>query len=99
MGSRVHVFIYGDVIGVGFRSWTVRNAKELNLSGWVKNVYPEQGRRAGDDLVEAVFEGEKEKVEKMVKRCQQGPEVAWVAKVDVKWEEPTGELEGFEVVL
>ena len=52
MLTRVHVAIYGDVIGVGFRAWTVRNAKELGLTGWVRNI--EKG-------VEAVFEGEKKK--------------------------------------
>lgn len=97
MNRRAYVFITGDVIGVGFRAWTVRNAKELGLSGWVRNVYPEQNRRADHKLVEAVFEGPDEKVKQMVDRCHDGPEVAWVEKIDVKWEEGTDEFEGFEV--
>jgi acylphosphatase len=89
MNKRAHVFIYGDVIGVGFRSWMLRNARNLGLTGWVKN--------ASSNLVEAVFEGSKEKVEEMIKLCYKGPEVAWVEKVKVVWEEVTGEFWGFEI--
>lgn len=95
MIRKAHVVIHGDVFGVGFRAWTVRNAKELGLVGWVQNaeaVYPERSRR-----VEAVFEGEKKDIEAMIAQCKKGPEVAWVEKVEVKWEDPTGEFSGFEI--
>lgn len=91
MGKRAHVFIYGDVIGVGFRAWTARNAKELGLTGWVRNVSRE--------TVEAVFEGPKEKVEEMVKRCHKGPEVAWAERVDCRYEEVKGEFMGFDILI
>lgn len=90
MVSRIHVFIKGDVIGVGFRAWTLRNARDKQLIGWVKNT--------GENLVEAVFEGEKERVDQMIELCHQGPEVSWVDKVDVKWEEATGEFDGFNIL-
>lgn len=89
MNKRAHVFIHGDVIGIGFRAWTVKNAKELGLTGWVKN--------AGHKLVEAVFEGPHDRVKLIVERCHDGPEIAWVEKVDVKWGEATNEFAGFEV--
>lgn len=89
---RVHLFITGNVLGVGFRSWTVWKAKGLNLSGWVKNVHePQEG-------VEAVFEGEKEKVGKMVKLCKKGPIVSWVENVKIKWEKATGEFDNFTII-
>lgn len=87
--KRVHLLISGDVIGVGFRAWTVRNAKELGLTGWVRNTE--------DKTVEILIEGKKEKLEEMIKRCHQGPEVAWVERVQVKWIEASGEFAGFEV--
>lgn len=89
MNNRAHVTIFGDVIGVGFRSWAVTNAVELKLTGWVKNT-PEKS-------VEAVFEGADEQVREMVDRCHNGPDVAWVEKVTFKFEEPTGEFEDFEI--
>lgn len=91
MNARAHVFIYGDVTGVGFRAWTYRIALELGLFGWVKNA--ERG------IVEAVIEGKKEAVEDMIKRCGKGPEVAWVEKLDVKWYESTGEFDSFEIII
>jgi len=104
MDVRAHVFIYGDVIGVGFRAWIQRNAKDLGLTGWVRNasVYPEHfGKLSASRSrrVEAVFEGEKEKVEEMLKKSQQGPEVAWVERVDFKWEKATGEFITFDICL
>ncbi len=88
---RAHVFITGDVIGVGFRSWTAWNAKKLGLLGWVKNVYePIAG-------VEAVFEGEKKKVIKMVQLCKKGPEIAWVEKLEINWQKATGEFNEFAI--
>ena len=86
---RAHIFIYGDVTGVGFRSWTKSKAEKLGLTGWVKNV---------SDSVEAVLEGEKEKIDQMIKLCHEGPETSWVERVDEKWEEYIGEFEGFEII-
>lgn len=91
MHKRAHLFISGDVVGVGFRNWTVNNAQELDLTGWVKNV--------DSKMVEAVFEGEDEKVKQMVERCHDGPEVSWVEKVDAKWEDATDEFEEFAIQL
>jgi acylphosphatase len=44
-----HVRIVGRVQGVGYRAWTVDEARRRGLSGWVRN------RSDGD--VEAVFSG------------------------------------------
>ena len=81
--------ISGDVTGVGFRYWTRVTAKEMGLSGFVRNA--DRGK------VEAVFEGEEEKLAEMIEKSKKGPEAAWVEKVEVKWGEVTGEFEGFEV--
>lgn len=89
MNKRAHVFISGDVIGVGFRSWAVRNAESFGLTGWVRN--------ASGSSVEALFEGEEEKLKEMVERCHSGSSAAWVERVSVKWRKASGEFEGFEV--
>jgi acylphosphatase len=46
--------------------------------------------------VEAVFEGDKENVEEMVKFCRRGPHGAHVDDVEVKWETYRGEFSDFE---
>jgi acylphosphatase len=47
--------------------------------------------------VEAVFEGEKENIEEMIKFCHRGPPGAQVDDVEVKWESYRGEFSGFEI--
>ncbi|MEM5812465.1 MAG: acylphosphatase, partial [Candidatus Aenigmatarchaeota archaeon] len=63
-------------------------ARGLGISGWVRNL--------PDGRVEAVFEGEKSKIERMIELCRKGPPRARVDKVEVKKEMPSG-IEGFEV--
>jgi acylphosphatase len=53
------------------------------LSGWVRNNL--------DGTVEAVFEGDDERVDSIVDWCRRGPAGAVVEDVDVSWEEPQGE--------
>ena len=89
MVVRAHVLVSGRVQGVFFRVETRRLARRIRVAGWVRN------RR--DGRVEAVFEGTKAAVERMVEFCRQGPSGATVANVEVRWEEPTGEFEGFSV--
>ena len=73
--------IKGRVQGVFFRDWTVQNAQELGLWGWVRN------RR--DGAVEAVFSGDPSKVREMVdRRCRLGPPAALVTSLR---EFPAGE--------
>jgi acylphosphatase len=87
---RAHVFVSGRVQGVNFRYYTQRKAQELGLTGWVRNLW--------DGRVEAVFEGEKENVEKVIDFCKRGPPGAYVSDLDVKWENWTGEFHGFGIV-
>jgi acylphosphatase len=87
MNTRVHVFVSGKVQGVFFRSGTKNKAEELGLAGWVRNL--------SDGRVEAVFEGEEGKVEKMIEWCRKGPEYARVATVEVIPEQYKEEFSGF----
>lgn len=86
---RAHIFVSGRVQGVFFRDNTRQKAEELGVSGWVKNL--------ADGRVEAVFEGEKEKVESLIEWAKKGPSIAKVNGIDVEWQEYKGEFENFEV--
>ena len=86
---RRRVVVRGVVQGVGFR-WSARNrARTGGVSGWIRN--------RGDGAVEAVFEGECDAVESMVRWCQSGPRGAEVDGVEVFEELPQG-MSGFETV-
>lgn len=68
------VVIKGRVQGVFYRDWTVQNATELGLKGWVRNKR--------DGSVEALFSGPVEKVDEMMQRCRRGPPAARVTGLE-----------------
>ena len=78
--------ISGRVQGVGFRFYTERKARELGISGWVRN------RR--DGTVEAVIQGAPGAVDAMIAWARRGPPSAVVS--DVRVADATGEYRGFE---
>jgi len=87
---RAHVIITGRVQGVGFRYDTQRSAQRIGVCGWVRN------RRDGS--VEGVFEGEKERVQRMLDWCQRGAALARVEQVSLAWEPFNGEYTAFTIV-
>jgi acylphosphatase len=91
MGEKVraHVYISGIVQGVFFRANTKRVADRLGVKGWVRNLI--------DGRVEAVFEGDKEAVNKIIEWCKTGPPLARVDNVEVHWEPYKGEFEEFSI--
>ncbi len=89
MNIRVHIFVSGKVHGVFFRSSTKEKAQELGITGWVRNLT--------DGRVEALFEGEKGDVEKIVEWAGRGPEYARVEYVEIMHEKYTGEFKEFVV--
>ncbi len=86
---RAHVFVEGRVQGVFFRANTREEANLLGLTGWVRNCW--------DGRVEAVFEGEREKVEKVRSWCNKGPPGSLVENVEINWEQATGEYDTFSI--
>lgn len=86
---RIHLFISGRVQGVFYRQNAKNKAEKLKINGWVKNL--EDGR------IEAVFEGEKEKVEEMVEWAKRGPIIARVDNIEIIKEEYQDEFRNFEI--
>jgi acylphosphatase len=86
--QRRRVVVQGHVQGVFFRETTRRRALTEGIAGWVQNQ--------PDGTVEAVLEGERDAVERVVAFLREGPRGARVDWVDVVSEEPEG-LEGFAV--
>jgi len=85
---RAHVIISGKVQGVGFRFHTRIKARNLGLKGWVRNL------DNGD--VEAVFEGQEDKVKEMIGWCKNGEHHAIVKDIKTDFEDYTGEFESFD---
>ena len=83
---RRRVVVHGQVQGVFFRDTARREASRHGVSGWVRNT-PE-------GTVEAVFEGERGAVERMVGFAEEGPPQAQVERVET-FEEQVEGLDGF----
>ena len=86
---RAHVLVSGRVQGVNYRWYTQRKAQELGLTGWVRNL--------GDGRVEAIFEGEEKAVRSAADWCQIGAPSARGDRIEVRYEEPTGEYSRFRI--
>lgn len=86
---RAHVTVRGRVQGVYFRDSTREEALAAKVNGWVRNL--------ADGSVEAVFEGEREAVERLISWCKKGPPAARVTEVTVDWEDRWENLSGFSI--
>lgn len=85
---RTRIVVEGRVQGVYFRENTRRQADELGVAGWVRNL--------PDGRLEAVFEGAPDAVARAVEWARTGPERAIVTDLKVIREQPTG-LRGFMI--
>jgi acylphosphatase len=86
---RVRAVVRGRVQRVGFRAFVLRHATAAKLRGMVRNN--------DDGSVEAVLEGPRGEVEKVVERLHQGPAIADVRAVDVEYLQPSGDLPAISV--
>lgn len=87
--ERLEVRIAGRVQGVGFRQYTVQQARRLGVDGWVRNE--------SDGSVFAVAEAPRDALERFLERMRVGPSSARVLDVKHEWSEPSGDLGGFAV--
>ena len=87
---RIDVIIAGRVQGVWFRKYTQNKAKELGLTGWVRNE--------ANGTVALVAEGGDEPLKKLTKWLQRGSPGAKVNTVNVNWEEAQETLKTFEII-
>jgi acylphosphatase len=85
----VHVRVSGRVQGVYYRNFTQSQARELGIKGWVRNV-PGGG-------VEAILEGERQKVGELLKLMKAGPSGAMVSSMELSELKCRG-FDNFEIV-
>jgi len=86
---RARIIISGTVQRVFFRREITFLARRLGVVGWTRNL--------SDGRVEAVAEGDRDRLEELVRFCHRGPPLARVRNVEVQWAEPTGEFRNFRI--
>ena len=88
--QRIRIFVKGKVQGVFFRQALKVMAKKNDVFGWVKNLK--------DGRVEAVLEGDEEKVNRLIEWSHGGPANARVEDVEIQNEKFIGEFSKFDVL-
>ncbi|MGC2047819.1 MAG: acylphosphatase [Gallionella sp.] len=84
----LRLVIFGRVQGVFFRDSMRREAQNLAVAGWVRNL--------NDGTVEAAVHGEAAAVDAIVRWAQRGPQHADVTAVEIQPD--VGSYTGFEVI-
>jgi acylphosphatase len=86
---RIHIQLYGQVQGVGFRYHTRNEASKLGLVGYVEN--------RADGSVKNVAEGEEDLINQLLAWARTGPKAAQVDRVEVTYDIPTDEFGTFSI--
>jgi acylphosphatase len=85
--ARAHLFV--KVRDISFNYFAKEKSNNLSLKGWIKN-HP-----SGE--VEAMFEGDEERIQEMVEWCKKGPSLFRDNTVRVEFSDYLGEFENFEI--
>ena len=88
--ASVRVIVYGYVQGVFFRAFTSKQATELGLTGYVRNL-------PDGESVEVVAEGERKQLEQLIGYLKVGPPAAKVERVATNWSEYSGGYSRFSI--
>lgn len=88
--ERLTALAHGRVQGVFFRAFAARHARDLGLSGYVRNL-------PDGTTVEVMAEGNRQQLEKFLQALGQGPPGAWVDQVEAYWDKATGAFRSFEI--
>jgi len=87
--KRAEILVNGLVQGVGFRYFVMREAQNLGLKGFVKNLY------TGEVLT--MVEGDKVLIEDLFKKIKIGPSHASVRNANINWDGTKNEFTHFEI--
>jgi acylphosphatase len=83
---RVHIIVTGRVQGVGFRYFVATRARELGLTGTVRNLPTGQ--------VEITAEGDAAALETLIGAVRSGPPGSRVRDLEVRWDDaPARQME------
>ena len=86
-----NIRVTGQVQRVGYRYFVQRWAEDFGLGGWVRN------QRDGSVYLET--EGRKDRIKKLMKELKEGPQMARVEEVSVKWTSFENKFRNFQVKL
>lgn len=83
--KRYRIRIYGRVQGVYYRATATEKARQLGITGWIRNL--------PDGSVEAEAQGTPQALKVFVEWCRKGPPLACVTQVEIEELPPATEEE------
>ena len=90
MFAEVYCIVYGKVQGVGYRDFVTRQARDLSLTGWIRNT--------DTGSVELLAQGTPDTLKTFVEAVHEGSVLAQVDSVAVDWRTPVVQYEDFSVI-
>lgn len=99
MVKQVHMYVIGDVIGIGFRAWVRLQAQKHEVFGWVKNTFDKPDIFGKSGGVEIVTQGDEKNIASFIKRIGQGNVLSSIKKVKTSWETSPHTFNDFTVIL
>jgi acylphosphatase len=87
--ERLDATVRGRVQGVGFRYFVLREAMDLDLTGWVANGV--------DSTLRCVAEGPRAQLEALLHLLEAGPPSARIDRVDAIWGAARDGFRSFEI--
>jgi acylphosphatase len=87
--KQLSAVVHGRVQGVFFRKNTTIAARELQVSGWVRNL--------PDGSVEVLAIGTEDHLKQLLLFLSESPGQSDVTDIDVNWSSPEDEYRGFTV--
>jgi acylphosphatase len=87
--QRLTAIVRGEVQGVGYRYFAVRQGNALALRGYARN--------RADGSVEVVAEGRRPQLDRLLAELWRGPGAARVAEVEATWSDAAGAFGSFSV--
>ncbi|RME30766.1 MAG: acylphosphatase [Candidatus Zixiibacteriota bacterium] len=87
--TAAHAIVNGVVQGVGFRYFVYARARDLHVTGYVRN--------RPDGTVEVWAEGDRGAVQALLDLLKTGPPAARVTDIKMSWEKATGQYAAFEI--
>ncbi|MCX7018102.1 MAG: acylphosphatase [bacterium] len=85
----LHAVVSGDVQGVGYRYWLLREARRLDLAGYTQNLF--------DGSVEVEAEGTGRALRELEMLLWQGPRMARVDRVETNYRNIARNYAHFEI--
>ncbi|UCC43888.1 MAG: acylphosphatase [Candidatus Zixiibacteriota bacterium] len=87
--ASAQLIVTGTVQGVGYRWFCLQKARQLDIAGWARNNR--------DGSVELCVEGDRRRIEDFIEQLKIGPYSASVSRVDITWQDPSGNFNSFDV--